>query len=157
MRESGVGRATLYRHWPSLDDLWPELISETADTVMPEPTGDLRADLTGALRVVRDHVDTRVGRVQLLAMMERAQWDEQAAKLLRLTEEHSPIRRILAQAIASGSIDDSLDVDLAVALLTGPVLQRMMFGGRADNELLDAVVDAYLGGPSGPGAASSVT
>ena len=150
-RESGVGRATLYRHWPSLDDLWPELIRETATSAMFEPSGDLRTDLVSALRLMADHMGSNGGLVQLLTMLERAQWDEQTATLLRMTEEHNPIRQIMARANEANSVGPAIDADLAVPLLTGPLLQWLMFGGTIDDPFLESVVDSYLDGPLGPG------
>src|SRR5665648_195651 len=46
---AGVGRATLYRHWPRLDQLFAELIADLGDRFEIEMVGKLRADLRAAL------------------------------------------------------------------------------------------------------------
>ena len=43
--EAGVGRATLYRHWPTIADLWSEITSLVAERPSIEFTGNLRDDL----------------------------------------------------------------------------------------------------------------
>ncbi len=149
-RESGVGRATIYRHWPTLDRLWPDLIGDVARSMMLEPSGDLRTDLLGGLDLMRRHVGTPEGLVELLAMLERARHDERTRELLRLTEEQNPIRQILRAAQEAGTLGADHDLDHAVALITGPLLQRLLFGRPVDDTFLEIVVDSYLEGPTGP-------
>ena len=41
---SGVGRATLYRHWPTIDDLWAEMMEMASAAFLTELDGDLRSN-----------------------------------------------------------------------------------------------------------------
>ena len=50
---SGVARSTIYRHWPTPDDVVDDLLEVAARTEQPEPTGDVRADLEAALDALR--------------------------------------------------------------------------------------------------------
>ena len=49
-QRSGVARTTVYRHWPTPEDVLESIIDETTTIAdPPEPTGDLRRDLERAL------------------------------------------------------------------------------------------------------------
>lgn len=50
---SGLGRATVYRHWPDPVALRRDALSEEALVFHTVPTGDLRADLVAELEAIR--------------------------------------------------------------------------------------------------------
>ena len=57
---AGVGKATVYRRWPSKEDLAVAAMETLYNVEMPEPdTGDIRRDLTEAYRSVLAFVNTR--------------------------------------------------------------------------------------------------
>jgi len=144
-RESGVGRATIYRHWPTLDRLWPDLVKEVGQTAAIEPTGDLRADITSALRVMARNLDSPERRIEVITMLQRAQLEAEARRFVRAIERHNPVRQSLEHAQHAGTLREDVDLDVAAALLSGPILQRaLMAGVKADTRFIDAVVDAFL-------------
>jgi len=144
-RESGVGRATIYRHWPTLDTLWPDLIGEVGQAAAIEPTGDLRADLTRALKVMARNLDSPERRIEVITMLQRAQLETEARRFVRAIERHNPVRQSLEHARHAGTLRKGVDLDVAAALLSGPILQRaLMAGVKADSRFIDAVVDAFL-------------
>ena len=53
---SGVGRSTLYRHWPDATALVIEVIAQRAVTGQAALTGDLRRDLTAELERFRERL-----------------------------------------------------------------------------------------------------
>ncbi len=68
---AGYSKTTLYTHWPLRVDLIMLALDAIGDMPHQEPTGDLRADLIGELRVFRQVVlEYRLD--QILAVM--AQW-----------------------------------------------------------------------------------
>ncbi len=144
-RESGVGRATIYRHWPTLDTLWPDLIGEVGRAATIEPTGDLRAGLTSALRILARNLGSRERRIEVITMLQRAQLEAGARRFVRAIERHNPVRQSLEHARHAGTLHEDIDLDVAAALLSGPILQRaLMAGVKADARFIDAVVDAFL-------------
>ncbi len=144
-RESGVGRATIYRHWPTLDTLWPDLVREVGRTAAIEPTGDLRADLTSALRAMARNLGSRERRIEVITMLQRAQLEAEARRFVRAIERHNPVRQSLEHAHHAGKLRKDVALDIAAALLSGPILQRALMGGvKADTRFIDAVVDAFL-------------
>ena len=143
--ESGVGRATIYRHWPTLDTLWPALVGEVGRTAAIEPTGDLRTDLTSALRLMARNLDSPERRIEVITMLQRAQLEAEARRFVRAIERHNPVRQSLEHAHHAGALREDIDLDVAAALLSGPVLQRALMAGlKADTRFIDAVVDAFL-------------
>ena len=144
-RESGVGRATIYRHWSTLDTLWPDLVGEVGRAAAIEPTGDLRADLTSALRVMARNLDSRERRIEVITMLQRVQLEAEARRFVRAIERHNPVRQSLEHARHAGTLREDVDLDVAAALLSGPILQRaLMAGAKADARFIDAVVNAFL-------------
>src|SRR5580704_9810498 len=60
---SGLGRATVYRHWPSTSDLLRDTLEREIMAIAIRPTTDLRTDLVTSLRLIRrETVDRGAGR-----------------------------------------------------------------------------------------------
>jgi len=144
---SGVGRATLYRHWPDIDSLLTDLTTVRAASEHLKFTGEMAADLQLALQRMRRRVDTPEQRAGMLAMLERANRDPEMKTMLRTMQRMMPVRRALEMAIANGEIPGDTDLDTAVSQLFGPLLHRgFMAGGSVDDEFIGAIVSAYLRG-----------
>ena len=142
---SGVGRATLYRHWPVLDALWADVVERGGKRMKLELTGDLRSDLTRALRAMTARLGSADRRASMITMMQRAQWDEATQRFVHMAQEHSPVRQALARGVSEGTLPDSLDFDVATALLNGPLLHQVFLTGEAiDQAFIDSVVDGFL-------------
>lgn len=142
---SGVGRATLYRHWPVLDALWADLVARGGRQMNLELTGDLRTDLTRALQAMTARLASADRRASMITMMQRAQWDQETQRFVHMAQQHSPVRQALKRAISEGTLPDSLDFDVATALLNGPLLHQVFLnGGAVDQAFVDSVVDGFV-------------
>ncbi len=143
---SGVGRATLYRHWPELDDLWQEVITEMASRFEVRLVGDVAADLLAAVESLRAALNSQERRAAMLAMMERAQWDQSARSFIDRMEKVSPVRQALGLAVENSQLPGGVDIELATSLLLGPLLHRaLMTTADLDTSFSNAVVTAFLG------------
>jgi AcrR family transcriptional regulator len=143
--ESGVGRATIYRHWPSLETLWPDIIEIASQQMPVEQTGDLRDDLIAALGFLAERLRSPQERLQFLAILEHAQSVETSGRFLQLAQENNPLWKVLVAAVEAGSLANDTDLELATALLVGPILQRGLLSGRqTDAAFIEAVVDRFL-------------
>lgn len=143
--ESGVGRATIYRHWPTLDELWPDVIAEASRQMPMEPSGDLRDDLITALGYLAERIASPEERLQFLAILEHAQVDRASTRLMRVAQQHNPVVMVLDSAVRSGALTPDLDLELATALLVGPILQRGLFlGKRPEPRFIETIVDRFL-------------
>jgi AcrR family transcriptional regulator len=147
-RRAGVGKAALYRRWPSKQAMVTELIRNTvADTLPPTPaTGALHTDLRELLATFRsqlaDPLLARIG-AELLA---EASHDGVLAHVLN-TEVAAP-RRAAARAILQGAVDrgelpPGLDLELGTDLLFAPLAFRVMvMHGRSDDDYLERLTNA---------------
>lgn len=144
-RIAGIARyskTTLYAHWPSRADLFATALEALGDLPHHEPTGDLRADLVGELKVFRQAVvELRLDRV-IFAL---AQWSTvEAMEQLRdrvNTEGQRPIR-VLLERVFEGP-----ELDAAISMLAGVVAcPSLMFGSVPDDDVIEAAVDLVLKG-----------
>ena len=144
---SGVGRTTIYRHWPERTTLLHEaLINETL-AIHAAPSGDLRHDLVAELEAIRDElVERNMGRV-LAALVDRAEWDPELHRLkVALAKDGlSVLRQLLQSGKDRGELRPGLDVDLAVAQLVGPIIYRRLISTETiSSTTSQAVVDDFL-------------
>lgn len=119
---AGVGKATVYRRWPSKEDLAVAAMETLYNVEMPEPdTGDIRRDLTEAYRSVLAFVNTRDGAAFLRTSIAESVRDDRIAALHReSTERRENASRVtLERAIKRGQVRPDIDIDSAIQWLGG--------------------------------------
>lgn len=132
-KRAGVGKAAVYRRWPSKVAMASELLlkvgvglTRTPDTGSLE--GDVRAFLASAYKALRRPLVSRI-LPDLHAEMRRS------APLARAIRENLQVERrakgeaILRRAIDRGELSASVDVDLALDLLGGLIYWRLIVTG----------------------------
>ena len=148
---SGVGRATLYRHWDAPTDLLFDAIEAYHADLGGSltRTGDLRTDLRQLLGSLADRLRDDPLAAAMLSLVDRAQRDDAHAALLADVSRRrtSPIQELLADAVERGELRTDLDLDIATAQLVGPLFfQRFLARGPLDDAFVDALVDGWLDG-----------
>jgi AcrR family transcriptional regulator len=78
---SGVGRTTLYRHWPDVASLIHDAIVERIGQARTAWTGDLRADLISELNGLRRLLHDPASERTMRGLLERAPFDPAFASL----------------------------------------------------------------------------
>lgn len=137
---AGYSKTTLYTHWPARVELITLALDALGEFPHQEPTGDLRTDLVGELRIFRQAVtDFRLD--QILSVM--AQWasvDEMAQIRDRINGGgQRPIREML------GTVFSGPGLEAAISMLSGVVAcPTMMFGNLPDDDVIEAAVDLVL-------------
>ncbi|MEM9034916.1 MAG: TetR/AcrR family transcriptional regulator [Actinomycetota bacterium] len=144
---SGVGRNTVYRHFPDRLALLAHG-GKFVDASHHAPiTGDARADLAAELRSFRRELfDGIVGTI-IGAIVERADRDPEVVPLRdRLVELGAgQTMELIRNAQAAGLIDAERDVREVTAALCGPVLYaRLCLGEPPTDVAIDRIVDSQL-------------
>ncbi|MDO8365061.1 MAG: TetR/AcrR family transcriptional regulator [Actinomycetota bacterium] len=144
---AGVGRATVYRHWPTAAELLYDVLAEADEPLFRAGPGGLVPWLRCELRRLAVDVGTP-NAVQFLAvLMSRVHLDPAAASLRdrMVARSVAPLAAGFQRAIAAGELAAAPNIDDAFAALVGPVLFRVVFEGRdASDVFIEALIDQVL-------------
>lgn len=148
--EAGVGKMTLYRHWPNkaalvMDSL---LVLIGSETDFPEAGS--------AIESLRQQLDLqaaffRSSRGNLIrSLVAEAQSDSELAIAFRerwLVPRREGVRQIMRAAVAEGSLRSDIDIDTAIDILYGSLYYRLLLGaGALDEPFVDSIYDQFLEG-----------
>jgi AcrR family transcriptional regulator len=156
---AGVGRATVYRHWPKTVDLVTEALSRADQPLLHLGEGPLRQWLIGELIRAAEQIAQPVSS-QFIASMVATIDQSPAARMLRENLNRRTrivVDHMLDQATASGELSSRPDTDELVATVLGAIMFRITIQQEdADSGYLGRLVDGALAGHwSEPPAASS--
>jgi AcrR family transcriptional regulator len=146
-----VHRTTLHRRWPSRAALVADALVEHSAEQVPVPdTGSLETDLRAFARSVRNAISSKAGRGIASALADPAVAEELADVDRRFWAARFEATRIIVdRAITRGELLASTDPRFVIELVGGPIWFRtFVVGTRADDDFVDRVVDAALGGIS---------
>ncbi|HEX4484881.1 MAG TPA: TetR/AcrR family transcriptional regulator [Terriglobales bacterium] len=130
---SGVSKATIYKHWHDKDSLALEALGNLLGLNEKPPvfdSGDLRRDLIDALNYQPPEPDPeKKNRIMphLMAYGARnrefgSQWRGRAIERPR-----RQITDILKRAVAKGKLPKTIDYEVSIAMLLGPMLYQHIF------------------------------
>jgi AcrR family transcriptional regulator len=144
---SGVGRTTLYRHWPDPAAMLRDVVVSGMDIKSVAPTGRLREDLIAAVEVFRSQLHDPVMERIMRVNIERAAVDPAFRRIKDslFDKGRSTYHEIFHAARASGELSTDVDVLRATERLLGPLLFRRLLGGDDfDHRYVIEVVDDFL-------------
>lgn len=127
-----VGKATIYRRWPSKAPLVIEAFSQLPALVTPD-TGNLLEDLTALLRSFARILETTPLPRVLPILAAECMHDPELSKLFMpmSNARRQPLLDVLRRAIARHELPRDLDIEAAADLIVGPIMTRVCFSGVA--------------------------
>jgi AcrR family transcriptional regulator len=149
-REAGVGKATIYKWWPSKAYVALDAFLRKTNQMVPMPdTGSVRRDILEQIRALTVFYTSPAGRI-LGQFVAESQNDKEFASLFR--ERFIKPRResagvIFDRAVERGEIDQNLNRELVLDLIYGPTIYRMIVGhAPLEEKLADEMVSILFGG-----------
>jgi AcrR family transcriptional regulator len=145
---AGVGKATIYRRWPSKLPLVVEAFGQLPGFEEVD-TGDLAGDLKKMLRSYLDVFNSTPLSAVLPSLAGERTHNPELSQLFEPVSKgrRQPLVRAFERALARGEIDASLDLELAADLVVGPIAVALFFkGGRLNPKMVGPMVDLALTG-----------
>jgi AcrR family transcriptional regulator len=144
---SGVAKSTILRRWPSKAAVAAAGVERLALQSVDVPnSGTLEGDLHALVHGARDTFVR--GRGQFIARLLRESGHHpEITDLLDavLRTRRQAYRRVLARAIARGELDPSVDQELLIDMIIGPLWTRLLITrDPVTREYVDANVQAVL-------------
>ena len=147
---AGVGKATLYRRWPSKEELVLDAIRTVKPDLLLPDNGDVRSDLVdlvvGAMPRGHDPGSTQV----ISSMLAELHHNTELAELYRtrfLAPRRAAALEVIERGVERGELRADVDVSLVLDLLIGVVVYRgLVTGGTLDEQVASQVVDHLLDG-----------
>jgi AcrR family transcriptional regulator len=154
VERTGVAKTTLYRHWPTRDDLLAAAIAKLdgtgLDGAVPLPdTGSVRQDLLELqARRVQAARTPQWERCMPALVEAAAHHPELATMIARLTSRIlDQIETLLARGIERGELRQDLDPQLAASALIGPIVfRRLLLQEPPTLDRVAAVIDQLIQG-----------
>ena len=147
---AGVGKATVYRRWKTKESLIAEALERFARAIPVPDTGavedDLRTVMRGTMRMYQDPA-TAALLSGLVAAMARSAPIAKAVRSGFVAARRDAMHQVLERGIARGEVARGTDIQLALDLLSGPLLYRALISGRKiDDRMIRGIVGVVLRG-----------
>ena len=141
---AGVGKATIYRWWPSKGTLaMDSFLRAVAPTIAFPTTASARDDITTQIHKVAKAYRGKTGRI-VREMIGLGQFDPETMRLF--VEGYLQPRRLAAKSALQRGIDHgefrgAIDLDIIVDALYAPIFHRLL---TAHAEIIASFIDAHV-------------
>jgi AcrR family transcriptional regulator len=153
---AGVNKTSIYRRWPSKDDLVRDALAVAMNHADDPPnTGELRGDLIALARTVAAFTQSRVGTALIRIMLAEGGNPEVRALANAAYSEagkHGPWI-VIQNAMQRGELSVNADPSLMLFTIAGAIMHRVFVEHRdAPESFLKQVVDLVLFGAAAKSA-----
>lgn len=132
-RRAGVSKPTLYRRWPTKEQLVIALVAQVAVAAAQTPdTGTLRGDLLAFLNTTIAGVSHPLARRIIPDLLAEGVRNPTLAGALQTeigASRRALVADLLRRAVARGELPADLDIELALDFTVAPVIWRIFTGG----------------------------
>ncbi len=149
---AGVGKATIYRWWPSRGVLAMEAFLSNVSPVIAFPqSGRASDDIAAQMKRVARAYRAKTGQI-VKEMIASSQSDPEVQRIFfdgYLGPRRAAAKEALRRGIDSGEFKADADLDAVIDALYGPLFYRLLLGHMPnDDAFVDGVAEAVLEGIS---------
>jgi AcrR family transcriptional regulator len=149
---AGVGKATIYRRWPTREALLLAVTTADLPDIPTPDTGDLRQDLRFIFTTLAEQI-RMAGPASYLGDLIGESTRNPAMRedfQAMIQQRRSLCADVVAQARQRGEVRESIDPDLVLDLISGSIFYRKLFSDEeADATYVEHAIDAVLDGSLG--------
>ena len=145
-QQSGVSKATVYKHWKDKDSLCVDVVNRLRLAPPEFRSGNPRRDLLSLLT----HLGLASKPARLLKILPRiigyAAANPRFARAMQqnsMGPAETRLARILDEAVAKGVLRPDLDREIALNMLVGPIMHCRLTRGAVPVKLPAEIVDAF--------------
>jgi AcrR family transcriptional regulator len=151
---AGVGKATLYRRYGSKQELVAAAVRHLNQQIPVPETGNVRDDILAVAGAVLAAA-ARVGAATFMPRMLAESVGDPEMHAIFYENLVAPRRAVMAEVlrrgVERGELRDDLDVELAIDMLTGPWVYRLLISGGVMPDVDPRrLLDLVLGGIAAP-------
>ena len=145
---AGVNKTTIYRRWPTFDDLLVDALTTWSQDAIPgSDTGSIETDLLALGRELADQLNGGVGRQIAAVVLTAGLRSPQLREATRRYFDQQAVRAtpIVTQAINRGELPANTDTNVLLTTFRAPLFYRMVTtGGPIDEDLIAQAVRVTL-------------
>jgi TetR/AcrR family transcriptional regulator of autoinduction and epiphytic fitness len=149
---AGVGKSTIYRHWPDKLALITDAFRTFHQNTLPDTeSGSPREKVARVLRHVAELVAGSTFSSCIPALIDAAERDRNLRRFyVRFQKDaRQPLIKVIIDGVADGSFPSHIDPELAAFALLGTIFFcRFMTSKRFDPKYAGDLIDTLLGKPA---------
>jgi AcrR family transcriptional regulator len=138
---AGVNKTTIYRRWPTLDDLLVDALTTWSQDAIPgTDTGSIETDLLTLGRELADQLNGGIGRQIVAVVLTAGLRSPQLREATRRYFDQQAVRAtpLVTQAIDRGELPANTDTNALLTTFRAPLFYRMVTTGDPIDEDLIA-------------------